>query len=445
MRRGPRSTIVLLAALGLALTSCVGGGGFKIGGLMPLTGSLSDFGPASAEAVKLAADLFESAATDAGLDLSIEVVVEDDQTEARAGVEGATKLVDTDNVKFIVGPMGSDVVLPVAQSVTIKKKIVTITPSATSGKITALEDDGLINRTPPSDEYQAPLLADLVAGALGKDATVALGARNDAYGTFIIDGLPDLKLNGVKQELEERGLETLEPVFWDPKGTTFSSEAERLTKDSPDGWVLVDFPGTWQKMSAALVQTGKWDPAKTFSADGLKTSKLPSDPPAGAGKEATEGMRGTAPGATGATAFQTLWNEKVGQPKGILPETFAPQTLDATLLGLLAALRAAVETAGGGSDAGKVGDAFVDVTSVQIAANLAAVSRPPGTTISWEKLGDAIKAVLAGQDIDYDGASGPVNLDKDGNVESVASKYDVYEFKDGKLRVTEVLEAEALP
>jgi branched-chain amino acid transport system substrate-binding protein len=436
-------------ALSLIVAACGDDGGgtttasatIKVGSLPPLTGDLSDFGPSMAEAVKLAATQFEAAAKSAGLNVTVTVTSTDSQTTATAAVEGARKLVDTDKVKVIIGPMASSEVLPVSTSVTIPKQILLITPSATSGRITGLKDNGLTNRTPPSDEYQAPLLAELVKQSLPAGSTIALGARNDPYGVFIINGDAPSKLNGVKQELEERGFKTTTPVFWNPAATTFESEAQALVSGSPAGWVLVDFPSTWQKISAALVRTGKWDPAKTFSADGLKTSKLSQEPPTGSGKRATEGMRGTAPGATGNEAFAKLWDDEVGT--SIVPETYAPQAFDGTLMALLSAVQAAVKKAGSGSDKEQVVTSLEGITSPEISAELQAVSRQ-GTAYDFTKLADAITAILAGTDIDYTGVSGPVDLDKDGNVESVGANYDIYVFKDGALDVTSVVKSTAL-
>ena len=63
------------------------------------------------------------------------------------------------------------------------------------------------------------------------------------------------------------------------------------------------------------------------------------------------------------------------------------------------------------------------------------VSAPPGRKFTWLQLDQAIKALEAGQDIDYEGASGPINLNDDGD--PTAGVYDVYEFKGGKLRLGE--------
>ena len=51
------------------------------------------------------------------------------------------------------------------------------------------------------------------------------------------------------------------------------------------------------------------------------------------------------------------------------------------------------------------------------------------------QLDQAIKALEAGQDINYEGVSGPIELNDEGD--ATAGVYDVYRFKDGKLDVTD--------
>lgn len=403
------SLFALLSVLGMACGREEGapGGAFfdiKIGGVLPLTGDLSDFGPAMARAGELAGEVFEEAARAAGQDISVEILVEDSQTDAAAGVEAARKLVDTERVHAIVGAAASAVTIAVAESVTIPNRIAQCSPASTSGDITTLADDGFVNRTPPSDEHQAPILAELVRDELGADATVNLGARNDAYGNFLI--------NGVEEELRARGLTIGPKVLWDTEAPTFDSEAGRIVSGDPDGWVLVDFPGTWQKMGPALVRTGAWDSAKTFSADGLKTSKVPQDPPIGAGRQSTEGMRGTAPGGT--EAFNALWEEEVTD---LGRETFDAHTFDCTILVLLAAVKA------GSND------------STAIKDNLRDVSGPGGPKYTFEDLEQAIRDLADGEDIDYEGASGPIDLDENGDVRSIDAVYEIYQFRNQEMVV----------
>ena len=57
------------------------------------------------------------------------------------------------------------------------------------------------------------------------------------------------------------------------------------------------------------------------------------------------------------------------------------------------------------------------------------MSAPPGRKFTWLQLDQAVKALEAGQDIDYEGASGPIDMNDDGD--PTAGVYDVYEFKGG--------------
>ena len=101
--------------------------------------------------------------------------------------------------------------------------------------------------------------------------------------------------------------------------------------------------------------------------------------------------------------------------EGIGRGTFDAQAFDAVMIAFLAALQA------GSSDPAAIRD------------NLQAVSGPPGTQYTFEELDDAINAILAGEDIDYEGASGSVNLDENGDPGAEGSSYQFFEYKNGKL------------
>lgn len=404
----------LLGAMALVATACPqqtpedGDGAvitLNIGAVLPLTGDLSDFGPAETKAVEIAIDVFNEAAEAAGSNIRCELVgTEDSQTDAAAGVEGARRLVDTQDATVIIGGGASSVTIAIAESVTIPGGILQFTPSGTSGDITTLEDEDLVWRTPPSDENQAPILASFVFEELG-EGPISFGARNDAYGKFIIEGVvTEYELLG--------GTTTGDPVLWDPEAPTFTSEAGRIVAGDPTGFVLVDFPGTWQKMSPALVQTDAWDPALTFSADGLKVSRLGDDPPSGVGAEAANGMRGTAPGGVG--EFDALWTERAPD---VQRETFDAHAFDAAVVPCLGAVAAdSIDTEG-------------------IKGQLIDISGPGGEQFTFETLEEAIAALMAGDDIDYEGASGPINFDENGDPQSEGAIYELYEFADAQLNV----------
>ena len=389
-----------------------GGGGeakldLVIGDSLPLTGDLSDFGPPGQKASDLAVAQITSAIQQAGDDDTVKVVHEDNETNPQAAVSAARKMVDSDGATCITGAWASADSIPTAQSVSIPDGILQISPASTSDEITGLDDDGLINRTSPPDSFQGPTLADAIAKDLGsaEGKTVNIGARNDSYGEGLAGTFSDA--------WEELGGTVGEEVIYDPEQPSYNSEAQKITSGNPDAFVIIDFPETFIKVGPALQRTGAWDPKKAWGTDGLASSDLPPD----VGPDIVEGMRGTAPGAPdkgeASTAFDTLY--KGADPKDVDRMTFDAQEFDATILCYLAAVAA------GSTDGQDMADALVDITA------------PGGTEFTWQQLPDAIKALQNGDDIDYTGASGALDLNADGD--ATAGVYDIYQYSGGGLDI----------
>jgi branched-chain amino acid transport system substrate-binding protein len=68
-----------------------------------------------------------------------------------------------------------------------------------------------------------------------------------------------------------------------------------------------------------------------------------------------------------------------------------------------------------------------------MAQELQDVSGPPGDPFSFQELDQAIQALQDGDDIDYQGASGAIDIDENGD--ATAGVYDVYEYKGGALDI----------
>jgi branched-chain amino acid transport system substrate-binding protein len=405
--------VAVLAALPVAAIGCGGDDGapgedisvdLRVGNLVPFTGDLSSFGEPIDQAARIAAQVANEAAGEAGVEASVQIVAsEDTQTDATAAVEGATKVVQTDGVHVVMGALASTNTIPVAESVTIPNEVLQISPASTSPAITDLSDDGFVWRTPPSDAKQGEVMAQAIADEIGADATVGVGSRNDAYGTA---------LARVFEEAWRAGGGTIaQSVRWNPDAATFDTEAQQLTRGSPDAWVIIDFPETFAKVGPALVRTGRWDPSKTFATDGLRDSSLPQD----VGRRATAGMRGTAPvppeGSEAAQAFDRVFQERAKQ--GVERQTFDAHAFDAVILGFLAAVAA---------DSSSPAD---------LKEEMQAVSGPPGTGYTLEQLPDAITALANGDEIDYQGASGPIDWDENGD--PTAATYELWQFEDDEI------------
>jgi branched-chain amino acid transport system substrate-binding protein len=387
-----------------------GGGGngkldLTIGDSIPLTGDLSDFGPPGQKASDLAVSVINKAIKQAGDDDTVKVVHEDNETSPQAAVQAARKLVDSDNASCLTGAWASADTIPTAQSVSIPDGVLQISPASTSDEITGLDDHGLVNRTSPPDSFQGPTLANAVADSLGgaQGKTVNIGARNDAYGTGLADTF--------SSAWEDLGGTVGQKVIYDPEQPSYDSEAQQITSGNPDAFVIIDFPDTFTKVGPALQRTGNWDPTKAWGTDGLGASEVPGD----TGAAVVNGMRGTAPGSPdkgeASTAFNDLYLST--DPKNVGRQTFDTQQFDATILCYLAAVAA------GSTDGKDMADHLVDV------------SAPPGTAYTWEQLPDAIKALENGQDIDYQGASGAIDMDDAGD--ATAGVYDIYQFKGNSL------------
>jgi ABC-type branched-subunit amino acid transport system substrate-binding protein len=411
---------VAVTGLALGLAACGGDdddgdGGpgetqldLTIGDSLPLSGDLADFGPPGEKAADIAVDQINEAISEAGVDHTVEIVHEDNETNPQAAVQAARKMVESDGASCIAGAWASADSIPTFESVSSREGVLQISPASTSDEITTLDDpDGLMNRTSPPDSFQGPTLAEYMEQELGgaDGVTVNVGARNDAYGTGLAETF--------RTAWEDAGGTVNEEVIYDPEQPSYDSEAGQIVSGNPDAIVIVDFPETYNKMGPALVRTGDFDASTAFMTDGLASSELPSS----AGEEATEGARGTAPGAPeedeASVAFNDLYEQS--DPRDVDRMTFDAQNFDAVVLCYLAAVAA------GSSD------------GTDMAAEVREISGPPGDKYTWEQLPDAIEALQNGDDIDYVGAAGELDMDEAGD--ATAGVYDIYRYKNGEIDI----------
>jgi ABC-type branched-subunit amino acid transport system substrate-binding protein len=371
----------------------------RIGDVLPFTGGLAAYGANLDRAVKVAVGLQNQALKRTGDSKKISVRLvgsEDGQTQASASVEAATKLVKSNHANVLIGEMASSATIPMAQSVAIPNHIVQISPTSSAPQISDIKDNGYLWRTYPSDTLQGKVLAQAVIDAFGKGATVNVGARNDAFGTA-------LKKLFVAQFTKLGGKVGVN-ISWNPDQANFDSEMGQLAGGNPKGWVIIDFPETFQKYVASLVRTGKWDAAKTFMTEALRNTTVLD-----AIGSPVVGLRGTAASAAGGPAgasFASYWKKNV---KGAKPYTgFEGTALDAANVAFLAALRACSSS------------------PARIKTNLVRVSGPPGAKVTFLQLAKAIKLVRTGKEIDYEGAFSPVDFDSHGDTGSAV--FEIWKY-----------------
>ena len=227
----------------------------RIGDVLPFTGDLAAYGANLDRAVKAAVALQNAALKADGLAPKIQVKLvgsEDGQTQASASVEAATKLIKSNHANVIIGEMASSATIPMAQSVAIPNRVVQISPTSSAPQLTDIKDNGYLWRAYPSDTLQGKVLAQAAIDAFGTGATLNVGARNDAFGTA-------LKQLFVARVREARRQDRQEHLAGTRPRPNFDTEARQLVDGSPAGWVIIDFPETFQKFAPSLVRTGKWD------------------------------------------------------------------------------------------------------------------------------------------------------------------------------------------
>lgn len=164
--------------LSIALVGCEWGDSGKrvvrIGAILPLTGDLAKYGKTSRAAVELAVEEINSKASKDGVRL--EIIFEDDSMNPGKGVSAANKLIETDKVVAILGPMGSSVTLAVAP-VAERKKVVLLSPGSSTPKVTEAGD--YIFRNALSDSYEGAETAKFAINSVSLRKIAILHINNE--------------------------------------------------------------------------------------------------------------------------------------------------------------------------------------------------------------------------------------------------------------------------
>jgi len=362
-----------------------GDGQLKLGYIFPETGALAFLGPPQVKGLELAVDQINKAG--GVLDQDVTVVGGDEAGDAAVASQSADRVLGED-VDAIIGAASSSMTLAIIDKVT-QAEVVQCSGSNTTPTLTDYDDGGYYFRTAPTDALQGPVLAETMAG--DDHTKIALMGRGDDYGKGLV--------NATKEALEEQGAEVVEEIIYDPEATTFDAEVEKVTAAEPDAVAVIGFEEGAQVIKGLI--EGGLKANQIYGADGVRSNELASkvDP---ANKAVLQGMKGTAPDPSADPEF-------VEALKAFAPDltetTYAAQVYDCVNIIALAAIAA-------GDDSGaKFKEEII------------------GVTREGEKCTDfaSCKELLDdGQDIDYDGASGPVEFNEAGEPES--GVYEVWEI-----------------
>ncbi|KPB04886.1 substrate-binding domain-containing protein [Bacillus sp. CHD6a] len=215
----------------------------KVGVLASLTGALETYGKQTVQGFELGLEY----ATEGTMEVNghkIEFVVEDTETKPEVAIQKATKLLEEDEVDFLVGSSSSGdtlAVLPLAEEY---EKVMLVEP-AVADSITGADWNKYIFRTARNSSQDAVAGAAAIAGDGVKIATLA-----PDY-SFGHDGVA-----AFKEAAMELGAEIVLEEYADPAATDFTSNIQKILDADPD-YLFVVWAGAnspWNQISDMKVQ-----------------------------------------------------------------------------------------------------------------------------------------------------------------------------------------------
>jgi len=377
------------AASALVLAACGGGdtgdkktddsiakgdGILTVGTLLPSTGDLAFLGPPEFAGVDLAVKDINEAGGVLGKDVA--------QSKADSG-DGTPKIAPGSVDKLlsaksdaIIGAASSSVSLSVIDKI-VSAGVIQFSPANTSPEFDTYDDKGLYFRTAPSDVLQGNVLGNLVLQDGAKN--VAIMARQDSYG----EGLAEY----VEKTIKDQGGTVGKKVIYAADATSYNTEITQVKESKPDAIVLIAFDET-KKIIPGLESAGVGPKdVQTYFVDG-NTKDFSKD----FEKGILDGVKATYPGAELKDDFKARLLET--DPK-LEDFTYGPESYDATIMTALGAVAAK-------NDSGKA-----------IASELIKISADGE---KCTKFADCVALLKDGKDIDYDGVSGPVDMNKTGSL-----------------------------
>ena len=374
-----------------------GGEPVALGSIFPVTGTNSAYGGGHQRAFNLAIEEINDAGGVLG---GREITTANRDTEgspSRAAQKFRT-MINQEGIVGLVGPYSSGIgttLAPIARD----NQVIEISNGNTSPALATAgvnESNGVkyYGRTAPNDVQQALVVARVLNQIVEAETASFLYVDNP-YGQGLAEAASE-SFDG----------ETLNMVAYSQQTGDYTSTLDSVFDGDPDAVGTVMYPGNGRTILQQWDQGGyggQW-----VGAEAILAPELLSDL-----ADAVEGMYITSPQTADSQTFQ----EGMGGGGNITQ--FAPHAYDATYL-----MNLAMHQAGEASGTG-------------IAENIRSVSRPNSdsdTAVGVGEFAAGAEAINAGDDINYDGASGSVDLNE--NLEPVVP-YRILQVSDGEASVTE--------
>ena len=258
-------TLLLAAAIFFAgcnkPPSATGAGGevIKVGEFASLTGSEATFGQSSHQGTALAIDDLNAAGGVLGR--KIQLLTEDDQSQAGQPATVVRKLISSDNVMAILGEVASSRSLEAAP-ICQENKIPMISPASTNPKVTEVGD--YIFRVCFIDPFQGTVMANFARHSLHLRTAAVLKEASSDYSV----GLAKYFVAGFTAD----GGKIVGDENYSHGDKDFSAQLTALKADHPDGLFVPGYYTEVGLMALQARQLGIMVPL--FGGDGWESSSL---------------------------------------------------------------------------------------------------------------------------------------------------------------------------
>jgi branched-chain amino acid transport system substrate-binding protein len=372
-----------------------GGGPIALGSLFPITGTNSPYGGGHQKATNLAVE--EINAAGGPLDREVTVVNRDTEGNPSRAAQKFRTIINEEGIVGLVGPYSSGIgttLAPIARDNRVMEvSNGNTSPALATAGVNEENDVKYYGRTSPNDVQQALVMGRILNQRLEAQSASFLFVDNP-YG----QGLAE-------QASRNFGGETLNMVGYSQQTSDYSSTLDSVFEGDPEAVGAVMYPGNGRTILNQWDQGGyggQW-----VAAEAILSPQLLSDI-----SSVVEGMFITSP----QTAQSETFIENMGGEGQVTQ--FSPHAYDGTYLEALA-----IQKAGEASGTG-------------IAENIRAVSRPNDgdTAVSVGEFEAGKQALAGGENVNYDGASGAVDLNE--NLEPVVP-YRILQVKSGEAEVIE--------
>ncbi|MFC6961066.1 ABC transporter substrate-binding protein [Halocatena marina] len=365
-----------------------GNNAISIGLVTPQTGTLAPYGQRNQRGKKLALN----AINDVGIGSNgrtLDVLVEDSESKNQSGVNAARKLVNQNQVPLLVGAVGSGVSLAIYNSVTSGADVVQISQNSTSPELSKKSD---LFRMSPSGAAKWKALAKLLKRD-GKSKVAATWINND-YGQGFADTFPNV-FDGEVAYINPH----------DQDQSSYRGVLSEMANTDANAWLFITYANEYTIMVNEAFDQGYNEQADYYGAESTVADSIIKNTSDGS-QTGMQGITESAPtDQQSYKQFKTEFQKQFDKT----PTVWSAYAYDAVTVAAIAA------------------EAADEMTGSALQKVIRDVTRPKGTKVfNFEEAKNILADGGSATDINYEGVSGPVDLDKNGDPPGF---YQIYRVK----------------